>query len=253
MLHTIHNYLFNQHHFHRTNPLIHMNSRLQYANTKLISHYYIIYDYTIQPNYCEGTLCNFNPIKKFFLVLATICKNQPSNPFSDRVSPVCRGRCHEVHVWQHLQPPLQGLDSGQIGQSKTISRRDTYLQPSPCVATTLQRWSLPSWPCSLSGTWSGIFGFLQESWQSDPWLRIRVQNVGHSPTILGTLSHNKDSLILKLTRNYLSFLFFLLFIFIFTLFILLVSFLLCLYWRLGSVLFFLLPARACQVCIIFNY
>ena len=35
MLHTVHNCLFVQHHFHRTNPLIHMNSRLQYANTKL--------------------------------------------------------------------------------------------------------------------------------------------------------------------------------------------------------------------------
>ena len=37
MLHTIHNFLFVQHHFHRTNPLIHMNSRVQYANTKLAS------------------------------------------------------------------------------------------------------------------------------------------------------------------------------------------------------------------------
>ena len=40
MLHTMHNYLFVQHHFQHTNPIIHMNSRLQYANTKLTSPYY---------------------------------------------------------------------------------------------------------------------------------------------------------------------------------------------------------------------
>ena len=36
-LQTIHNYLFVQHRFDRTNPLIHMNSRLQYANPNLTS------------------------------------------------------------------------------------------------------------------------------------------------------------------------------------------------------------------------
>ena len=67
MLHTVHNYLSVQLHFHRTNPLIHINSRLQYANTKLASPYYMKYSYIIQPNYCEGTLCNFDPIKICFL------------------------------------------------------------------------------------------------------------------------------------------------------------------------------------------
>ena len=69
MLHTVHNYLFVQHHFHRTNPLIHMKSRLQYADTKLTSPYYINYSYIIQPNYCKCTLRIFEPIKKYFLFL----------------------------------------------------------------------------------------------------------------------------------------------------------------------------------------
>ena len=66
MLHTVHNYLFVQHHFHRTNTLIHMNSRLQYANTKLTSPYCMNYSYIIQPNYCEGTLRYFDPIMNYF-------------------------------------------------------------------------------------------------------------------------------------------------------------------------------------------
>ena len=49
MLQTYHNYLFVQHLFHRTNQLIHMNSRLQYANIKLTSPYYLNHSYSIQP------------------------------------------------------------------------------------------------------------------------------------------------------------------------------------------------------------
>ena len=41
MLHTIHYYRFVQNHFHRTNPLVHVISRLQYANNKLTLPYYI--------------------------------------------------------------------------------------------------------------------------------------------------------------------------------------------------------------------
>ena len=67
MLHTMHNYLFVQHHFQHTNPIIHMNSRLQNANTNLTSPYYMNYSYIIQPNYCEGTLRNFDPIKNYFI------------------------------------------------------------------------------------------------------------------------------------------------------------------------------------------
>ena len=102
-----------------------MNSCLQYANTKLTSPYYINYSYKIQPKYCEGTLRNFDPIKKLLPVLATLCKVQPSNSCSDRESSVCRGRSHEVHVWQHFRSPLEGLDNGQVGKSGTVSRGDT--------------------------------------------------------------------------------------------------------------------------------
>ena len=66
MLQTMHNYLFVQHHFHRTNPISHMNSRLHIANTKLTSPYYINHSYIIQPNYCEGTLRKFESLKNYF-------------------------------------------------------------------------------------------------------------------------------------------------------------------------------------------
>ena len=37
MLHSMHNYLFVQHHFQHTNPIVHISSHVQYANTKLTS------------------------------------------------------------------------------------------------------------------------------------------------------------------------------------------------------------------------
>ena len=78
MFHTVHNNLFVQHHFHRTNPLNHINSRLLYANTKLTSPYYLNFSYIIQSNFCEGTLCNFDPIKNYFLFSPLYSKtNQP--------------------------------------------------------------------------------------------------------------------------------------------------------------------------------
>ena len=67
MLHTINNNLFVQHHFKHTNPIIHRTSRLQYANTKLTSPYYMNYSYIIQPNYFEGTLRTFDYIKNYFI------------------------------------------------------------------------------------------------------------------------------------------------------------------------------------------
>ena len=67
MLHTKHNYLFVQHHYQYTNPIIHINTRLRYANTKLTSPYYMNYSYIIQPNYCGGTLRNFDPINNYFI------------------------------------------------------------------------------------------------------------------------------------------------------------------------------------------
>ena len=67
MLHTMHNYLCVQHHFQNTNPIIHQNSRLQYANTNLTSPYYLNYSYTIHSDFCEVTLRNFDPIKNYYI------------------------------------------------------------------------------------------------------------------------------------------------------------------------------------------
>ena len=55
-----------------------MNSRLQYANTKLTSNYYMNYSCIIQANYCEGTLHNFDPIRNYFLFSPLYAKtNRP--------------------------------------------------------------------------------------------------------------------------------------------------------------------------------
>ena len=67
IIQTVHIYLFVQHHFHITNPLIYTNSHLQDTNTKLTSPYYMNYSYIIQPNYYKGTLRNFDPIKNYFI------------------------------------------------------------------------------------------------------------------------------------------------------------------------------------------
>ena len=48
-----------------------------------------------------------------------------------------------MHVWQHLQPPLQEMDNGQVGQSRTVSRGDTDPQSTSRVAATMQRRTLP--------------------------------------------------------------------------------------------------------------
>ena len=44
-----------------------MSSRLQYANTKLTSPFYMNDCHIIQPIYCEGTLQKFDPIKNCFI------------------------------------------------------------------------------------------------------------------------------------------------------------------------------------------
>ena len=67
MLHTMHNYLFVQHHFQHTKLVIHMNSRLPYANTKLTSPYYMNFSYTTHSNFCKGTLQNLDPIKNYHI------------------------------------------------------------------------------------------------------------------------------------------------------------------------------------------
>ena len=84
------------------------------------------------------------------------------------VSPVCRGRSHEMLVLSHLQPPLQGLDDEQAGQSRAVSTGDTDYQRSSCVAATLQRQPFRPCPCSLPGMQSRILRILQVSEQSGP-------------------------------------------------------------------------------------
>ena len=75
---TMRNYLFVQHHFQHANSIIHMNSRLQYANTKLTSPYHMNYSYIIQPNYYKGSLCNLDPIKSYFIFSLLYAKtNRP--------------------------------------------------------------------------------------------------------------------------------------------------------------------------------
>ena len=74
----MHNFLFVKNHFQHTNPLIHKNSRLQYANTKLTSPYYMNYRYIIKPNFCEGALSDFDPIKNYFIFSPLYAKtNRP--------------------------------------------------------------------------------------------------------------------------------------------------------------------------------
>ena len=96
MLHNMHNYLFVQHHFQHINPIMHMNSRLQHANTKLTYPYYMNYSYIIKPNFCEGTLRNFDPIKNF---LSPLRKDEPPHPRPDRISAMRRRRCHDLCLW----------------------------------------------------------------------------------------------------------------------------------------------------------
>ena len=105
MLHTIHNYLFVQHHFHRTNPLVHMNSRLQYANAKLTSPYYMNYSYIIDSNYCEGTLRNFVPIMNYSLFSPYYAKTH--RPI---LVPFEYLQCvvgHKVSVWHTFDLPYR--------------------------------------------------------------------------------------------------------------------------------------------------
>ena len=66
MLRIIHIYLLVLCHFHRSKHLVHVNSQLQFANTKPTSHYYLNYSHIINQNLCEGTLRNFDLIKNYF-------------------------------------------------------------------------------------------------------------------------------------------------------------------------------------------
>ena len=101
MLHTMHNFLFVQHHFQHTNPLIHMNSRLQYAKTNLTSPYDMNYSYVIKPNFCQGALRNFDPIKIFHF-LPPLLQGESPHPRPNRISSICGRRSHKVHLRTHI-------------------------------------------------------------------------------------------------------------------------------------------------------
>ena len=108
MLHTMHNYLLVQHHFQHTNPIIHMSSRLQYANIKLSSPYYMNYSYIIQSNYCEGTLRNFDPIKNYFIFSPLYAKTNR----------------HILVSIKYLQSVEQGATKSTYGHTFNLLYRD---------------------------------------------------------------------------------------------------------------------------------
>ena len=95
---------------------------------------------------------------------------------------MCRERSHEVYACTHFQFSLQGLDGGQVRQPAALTRRNTNHQSSSCVAAALQRRPLPSCPCCLSGSWPRIIGIFLRLRQSSSGLRVRISDVGHSPT-----------------------------------------------------------------------
>ena len=135
MLHTMHNCLFVQHHFQHTNPIIHMNSRLQYANTKLTLPYYMNYSYINQPNFCEGTLGNFDPIKNYFTFSPLYAKTNRSvlDPI-DYLQCVEEGttKCAYGHTFNLLYRDWMAdkLDNRQPSQEETqIFNHLLALQP----------------------------------------------------------------------------------------------------------------------------
>ena len=75
MLHTTHNYLFVQHHFHRIKPLAHMNSRLRKTKTKITSPYYLNYNFIKKNHLLRGNFQKFRSHKEQFPVFVILCEN----------------------------------------------------------------------------------------------------------------------------------------------------------------------------------
>ena len=200
MLHTVHNYLFAQHHFHRTNPFIHMNSRLQYANTKLTWPYYMSYSYIIQPNYCEGTLRNFDHIKKCFMFLLLYAETNRPILFSIEHLQCVEGgatKCMRGQTFNLLYRDWMAdkLDNREPSQEETrIFNHLLALQPH-CSRP------MPPCPHCLSGAWSRVFGILPRFRQLSSGLWVRVPDVGHSPTPLIVLTDPsiRDALFSKIS------------------------------------------------------
>ena len=113
-----------QHHFHRTNQLIYMTSSLQCANTKLISPYYMNYSYIIQPNFCEGTLRNFDPIKYYFILLTFYAKTNHPNFVPIKYLQCVEGgatKCMHGHTFNlpYRDWMADKLDNRELSQEET--------------------------------------------------------------------------------------------------------------------------------------
>ena len=77
--------------------------------------YYLNYSYIINYSYYQG---KFAPFKNYFHYAIYARTHRPI-----LVSIEYRRRRHEVHVWTHLQPPLQGLDCRHVSQSRAKRKR----------------------------------------------------------------------------------------------------------------------------------
>ena len=80
-------------------PLLLINSRLQYINTKIFFKYRLNYSYIYDPSYCEVTFRNFNSIKNYFLFIPLFTRTHRPIVFPIEYFPPLRlRRCHEVFV-----------------------------------------------------------------------------------------------------------------------------------------------------------
>ena len=145
MLHTIHNYLLVQHHFHLASPLMHINSSLTYVNKKIISRYHLNDCYIIDPSYCEGTLRSADPIKNFFLFIPIFAwTHRPIFMSIEYLQCVEEDATKCVYLLTHHQPPHERLDCGQASKSGAVSRGTTDPESLIGKATTVQCWSVSS-------------------------------------------------------------------------------------------------------------
>ena len=172
MLNTMHTYLFVQHHFQHTNPIIHMNSRLQFANTKLTSPYYMNYSYIIKPNYCEGTRRNSDPIKNYFIFSPLYAK-----------------------TFRHILVPIEYLQCVEGGATKCAYRHTLNLlyrdwmadkldnrQPSP-EETQIFNHPLALQPhCNADLYPRALAAFLARDLEFLAFFPVRIPDVGYKPT-----------------------------------------------------------------------
>ena len=231
MLHTIDIYLFVQHHFHRTNPLVHIISRIQYAIPKLTSPYQKNYSYTVNSTFCEGPLCNFDSIIK-------------SSLFSPLYAKTHRLIFVPIDYLQCVEGGAIKCMYEHTSMVEKLSNREPTLEEIHNLNRLLALRPYCIGPLSqntrrLSCTKQWISGFLQGSWHSSPWFWNRIPVVGHKPTTRGSQTPCSVK-----TQSLLLFFLFLLFLCYHIHFLYWICpFLLCVNWRLESVLFFFSPVR----------